>query len=154
MLEIAEAFLEQFSKEENKAFSALSDEAAALLLEHSWPGNVRELQNIIRNAVILNDGPQIERNMLSIRRDAGPRMALANRSISAHSGAAVVSVELGRDYGMIERDVIEAAIRHCGGSIPKAANMLNVSASTIYRKRDAWNRCQPDASEPGSMALN
>ncbi len=38
----------------------------------------------------------------------------------------------------IERDAIETAIAACGGSIPKAAALLEVSPSTIYRKRDSW----------------
>jgi len=38
----------------------------------------------------------------------------------------------------MERELIEATIEHCGGSVPKAAHILDVSASTIYRKREAW----------------
>jgi len=38
----------------------------------------------------------------------------------------------------VEREVIEHAIGLCGGNIPKAAARLGISASTIYRKRTAW----------------
>jgi two-component system repressor protein LuxO len=38
----------------------------------------------------------------------------------------------------IERTAIERAITSCGGSIPKAAKLLGVSPSTIYRKRESW----------------
>jgi two-component system repressor protein LuxO len=38
----------------------------------------------------------------------------------------------------IEKDAIEQAIEICDGNIPKAAGLLQISASTIYRKRQAW----------------
>ena len=38
-----------------------------------------------------------------------------------------------------ERLVIEATIRACGGSLPKAARVLGVSPSTLYRKRAGWS---------------
>jgi two-component system repressor protein LuxO len=44
----------------------------------------------------------------------------------------------GRLLWQIERDVIEAAISRFAGSIPKAADALGISPSTIYRKRENW----------------
>jgi two-component system repressor protein LuxO len=38
----------------------------------------------------------------------------------------------------VEKEAIEDAIQHCGGNIPRAAALLEVSPSTIYRKRQAW----------------
>ncbi|MFP3481081.1 helix-turn-helix domain-containing protein, partial [Burkholderia sp. SIMBA_057] len=38
----------------------------------------------------------------------------------------------------VERDAIEEAIAACDGNIPRAAALLEISASTIYRKRLAW----------------
>ena len=40
-----------------------------------------------------------------------------------------------RPLWLVEKEVIEAAIDQCDGNIPKAAALLEVSASTIYRKR-------------------
>ncbi len=37
-----------------------------------------------------------------------------------------------------EKEAILEAIESCGGNIPKAANLLGISASTIYRKKQAW----------------
>jgi two-component system repressor protein LuxO len=39
---------------------------------------------------------------------------------------------------MIEKRAIEQAIAMCDGNIPKAAELLRISPSTIYRKRQAW----------------
>ncbi|WP_053979843.1 sigma-54-dependent transcriptional regulator [Marinagarivorans algicola] len=43
----------------------------------------------------------------------------------------------------IEREAIEKAIELTGGNIPKAATLLDVSPSTIYRKKQQWNQPQP-----------
>ena len=40
---------------------------------------------------------------------------------------------------------IEDAITSCGGNIPKAAALLGISASTIYRKRQHWESLDADA---------
>jgi two-component system repressor protein LuxO len=38
----------------------------------------------------------------------------------------------------IEKQIIERTIEHCDGNIPKAAALLEISPSTIYRKRQQW----------------
>lgn len=42
-----------------------------------------------------------------------------------------------------ERDIIERAIDLCGGNIKEAAARLEISDSTIYRKRARWQACPP-----------
>ena len=39
---------------------------------------------------------------------------------------------------MIEQSAIERAITYCDGNIPRAAAMLEVAPSTIYRKKQSW----------------
>ena len=41
-----------------------------------------------------------------------------------------------------EKQTIEAAIKQCDGNVPKAAALLDISASTIYRKRQHWEEQQ------------
>ncbi len=42
-----------------------------------------------------------------------------------------------------EGPVVEAAIAACGGNVPRAAARLEISASTIYRKKMAWDEGRP-----------
>ncbi len=42
--------------------------------------------------------------------------------------------------------MIERAIEVCDGNVPKAAALLEISASTIYRKRTAWDKLDEPAS--------
>jgi DNA-binding NtrC family response regulator len=39
----------------------------------------------------------------------------------------------------VEKAAIERAISVCGGNVPRAAAFLEVSPSTLYRKRQAWD---------------
>ena len=45
---------------------------------------------------------------------------------------------VGMTLAGVERLVIEATVRACGSSLPKAARVLGVSPSTLYRKHAAW----------------
>lgn len=154
ILELARHFLLQFGKEEQKAFEGFSVEAEEMLLGHSWPGNVREMQNTIRNLVVLNEGPIVETDMLSTLAGRVPNTAREtvavprpvpeslNRSFGSESGVAGdwpnITLSLGQSYDTLERQLIEATIDACGGSLPKTARVLEVSPSTLYRKKEIW----------------
>jgi two-component system, repressor protein LuxO len=127
---LAAHFLETTAREEGKAFSGLSPDAEAELMANEWPGNVRQLQNTIRQAVVLHDGELLGAQMLRRLGGNAPRQVELDIAGLA-SGAA-------RELWRIERDAIEGMIVNCGGSIPKAARLLGVSPSTIYRKRESW----------------
>ncbi|MBF53935.1 MAG: sigma-54-dependent Fis family transcriptional regulator [Confluentimicrobium sp.] len=51
-----------------------------------------------------------------------------------------LSTLIGRPLAEIEQLVIEATIAREGGSIPRAARVLQLSPSTIYRKRESWRK--------------
>jgi len=137
---IANHFLKLFSRQEGKSFKGFADDAMSVLENHEWPGNVREVQNVVRMAVVMNSGTTIKCSMLSELLDETD--FVPSLDVSALNGA-VPYPESGRfrprQLWQIERDAIEAAIVGCDGSIPKAAEKLGVSPSTIYRKRESWN---------------
>ena len=54
-------------------------------------------------------------------------------------------VPMGIPLRNLERQIIEATIAHCGGSIQRAAGMLEVSPSTIYRKKETWDKQDAEA---------
>lgn len=131
VIAIANHMLTKFTQEEGKSFTSLSPEVETLFRSYSWPGNVRQLQNTIRNIVVLHDGAVVTREMLPV----------ALRDIPVDGTAAAIASAPGRQISplwLTEKRAIEEAIRHCGGNIPKAADMLAISNSTIYRKRRDW----------------
>lgn len=143
VLPIATHFLQDFAKEEGKEFYGFSPEVEEKLRSYVWPGNVRQLQNVIRNIVVLHQGRLVTVDMLPSPLDK----AFPARSTSSVLELAVPPVaepvysgsqELIRPLWLVEKDAIERAIAVCEGNIPKAAALLEVSPSTIYRKRLSW----------------
>lgn len=135
--EIAERLLVQMAQEEGHVFNALSPRVRELFRTLPWPGNVRQLINVLRNVVVLNEGPQVTVEML-------PPDLLADRPAPPPAPDLRPTLTLqdltGRTLAQIERMVIEDALARHGDSVPRAARELDVSASTIYRKRDAWEK--------------
>ncbi len=128
ILPLAETFLARYAAEEGRAFRGFDTEAAAYLLAHDWAGNVRQLENAVRQIVVLHDGTTVKVPMLpaAIRdRSAPPR-----RADTATGPVA--------PFWEQERTIIETALAACGGSISRAAAALEISPSTIYRKRQGW----------------
>jgi DNA-binding NtrC family response regulator len=149
VLAIAERLLADYAREEGKRFRRLDAAVEDAFLRYGWPGNIRELQNVMRQIVVLKDGEAVTLDMLPERvidgrRDA-PAPAAGPRAEETSPAApdpdayethlrALVGTPLDR----VERDFIEATIALCDGSIPRAARLLEVSPSTLYRKREAW----------------
>ena len=154
ILLVAKKLLIKYTKEENKYFKGFAPETETILLSYDWPGNVRQLQNVIRNIVVLNEGELVMPDMLP---------APLNELHHGHSGSIIAtspgthaqttSVEFAQQstfrtvdiyskvihpLWQVEKEAIEQAIEFCDGNIPKAAALLEVSPSTIYRKRQNW----------------
>lgn len=135
---IALAKLAQFSRSEGGAFAGISPEALGLLEAHSWPGNVRQLVNVIRRIVLSHRGETVEAHMLpeEFHTPAPPPVRVSSASPSP--GRPFAGQFAGLTLAEIERMAIEAAIEAEAGSVPRAARVLDVAPSTLYRKREAW----------------
>jgi len=157
VLAIALHFLRAYAHEEGRAFRHFATDTEGVLLAYDWPGNVRELQNVVRNIVVLNDGEIVLPRMLPAPLNRlAPTTAV--RTIPGNEDANRTSAHLDtvddmpandtlahdastwhiRPLELVERESIEEAIAACDGNIPRAAALLGISASTIYRKRQSW----------------
>ena len=139
VIEIATAALRHFSDEEGRRFDALDPAVEDLFLRLPWPGNIRQLLNVIRNIVVLNDAATVTLDMLpdNLAQETG-RPVGDHAALAGGPGAMVVDQLVGKTLAAIEREVIEATLAACGGSVPKAARMLDLAPSTLYRKLEAW----------------
>lgn len=149
---IAEQFLRRFSREETKSYDGFTSAAELVLRQYSWPGNVRELQNVVRNIVVLHQGGTVDVKHLPPPLDTfsaqvkivapkgGVKGARKRKSskVSGVPGLLASSISEIRPLAEVERLFIENAIELCDGNIPKAAAMLELSPSTVYRKKLGW----------------
>jgi transcriptional regulator with PAS, ATPase and Fis domain len=98
----------------------IEDEALEQLVRAEWPGNVRELENVIESAIALAPGPRLRAGDL-------PRVRRAAES-------APLAADVPLSLEAYERCALERALREAGGDAHRAARLLGVGRSTLYRK--------------------
>lgn len=147
IIAIASHFLKLYAKEENKPFTDLSQKVNVIFRQYNWPGNVRQLQNVIRNIMVLHNGSTVEfEHLPPPLNSTTPKKEGVQVANSAESQLPQVqsdqhleqNIEI-RPLALVERETIEQAISLCQGNVPKAAALLEVSPSTIYRKKQSWH---------------
>lgn len=139
IMPLAQSFLKQYAQEEGKTFALFSTEAEHMFKAYRWPGNVRQLQNIIRRLTVMYDGLIVEADFL-------PDLMHSDESFESDLDQAISNLrEIGsvmaesiEPFWMQEKQIIEGALSHFNGNISRAAAALEISPSTIYRKRMSW----------------
>ena len=122
---LARHFLKVFCGEMKKPPTDFSDEALGLLGSHDWPGNVRELRNAVERALIFaNPGEPIR----SSHFPPGLRP-----TVKAHVSVQAPAQHL-RSLQEVEMAHIRAVLEVCEGNKARAAEILGISPSTIWRK--------------------
>lgn len=113
ILLLAHHFLEKARAQyPHKGVEGFSPASLAALAVHPWPGNVRELANTVHKAVLFATGPLAEAR-LPDGKEAWPGMDEATRRFQS--------------------DYVQKALAHCGGDKEKAAALLGMGRSTLFR---------------------
>jgi len=123
---LAREFLKELGREYGRPRMEISDDACALLQQYSWPGNVRELKNIIERMMLLNPlATRLERKHLPmlVHREPGRRTN------------SFQTLQQARDA--YERDYILKKVDECHGNMSRAAELLGLERSHLYRKMKA-----------------
>jgi two-component system, NtrC family, nitrogen regulation response regulator NtrX len=116
-------FLAEFGRQYGRPRMEISDEALELLQQYHWPGNVRELKNVIERVLILNPRTlRIERTQLP---------PLTHKS-SSRSTQDFSTLQQARDA--YERDYILKKIEEARNNVSRAAELLGLERSHLYRK--------------------
>jgi len=127
-------FLEQYNAKYKKNIR-LSPKSLGLFANYAWPGNVRELQNTVQQIVITHDSRVLEPHDLSARfHGESAESAAPSPSSSSHVPTLPDTPTPLKDVmAVFERDLILKAVAHYG-SYSKAAEMLQINRSTLFRK--------------------
>ena len=127
---LANSFLQEFAKENDRPVKPLTDEAMQLLLTYSWPGNVRELRTAIEHGVVMSNDSVIEARHL-------PQFvhfhAIAAPD-SPPSGKNSLAAPAEFNLHALETNTIRAALSLAGGNRTHAAELLGLSRRTLQRK--------------------
>jgi two-component system response regulator HydG len=119
---LIDCFLQDLA-DEGEEPKALSVEAMDAVMVYEWPGNVRELQNALEHATVFARGSLIEPQHLPDRITRQKKEPLvAERS------------QPNPTLDLIERSYIMFVLQAEGGNKTRAAEVLGIDPSTLYRK--------------------
>jgi two-component system response regulator HydG len=124
---LADHFLRRLAEETGQDIS-LSEDAVQALQRYDWPGNVRELENALERAAILTHGATVSLDALPARIiEPAPAPLISDRP------AANPTLEL------VERAYILWVLQAEGGNKARAAEVLGIDPSTLYRKLNRYD---------------
>jgi two-component system response regulator HydG len=120
---LASTFLERLGQAHQSPAKQLSDEALEIMQNYQWPGNVRELENALERAVIVTTGEVVDASAL-------PERVTQRKTEAVVSDRAPGNPTL----DVIERSYILWVLQNEGGNKSRAADVLGIDPSTLYRK--------------------
>ncbi|MBZ5725990.1 MAG: sigma-54 dependent transcriptional regulator [Acidobacteriia bacterium] len=130
---LAAHFLDKICRAEEIPRKQLCPEAVERLVAYSWPGNVRQLENAVEMAVALSGDHTILEPA-----DFPLPVRAPSRAASAAAVPFVPVPDDGLDYeqtmALIERGILEQALRKTGGNKKAAAEMLHLKRTTLSAK--------------------
>ena len=127
---LANAFLQEFAKENDRPVKPLTDRALAMLIAYPWPGNVRELRTAIKHGVVMSNDAVIDTPHL-------PQFLLSQSPAAAYPPVpAKNSLDAPAEFNLhaLETNTIRAALATAGGNRTQAAELLGLSRRTLQRK--------------------
>lgn len=129
ILKLADTFLTDFCKAQNKPVAIIDNEAKKLLENYEWPGNIRELKNAMEfcsycslNTITINDFPSWVRK--------------TSQNISSENNLKLGQLPLDYHQALesFEKSYFHYIARHFQGKINHTSRELNMSKSTLIAK--------------------
>ncbi len=126
ILPLMEYFLTRVAGHDAVISEYLNPTSVKLVLEYSWPGNVREVISVCRKL------------HLQIKNIGSAKIELGQKDdfVITGPGFLEMQAEVGRTLSSIDdpRKRLNTALRQAGGNRVKAARLLNIGRSTLYRQ--------------------
>ncbi|MDP6016550.1 MAG: helix-turn-helix domain-containing protein, partial [Candidatus Latescibacteria bacterium] len=121
-------FLGQFSQENDRTVHTITPAAMDLLMSYEWPGNVRELKNCVEGMVVMSPPERV----LDVVDVPAPFRG------EAPTPGDEDGMRVGMTMKQIEKLAIEETLKAVRHDRRKAAAMLEIGLSTLYRKEKEY----------------
>jgi len=125
---LVKAFLERIAVERGEPTKRLDAETFDAVMAYDWPGNVRELENALERAGVLTKGETITLSAMPAK-------------ISERRAEPIVAERLHANptLDVIEQAYITWVLQSEGGNKTRAAEVLGIDPSTLYRKLSRYD---------------
>jgi len=124
--------LKQQSQEMGIPVPVLSPDALPLLHAYPFLGNIRELRNIVERTCALKQGQIITSE------DLNAALYPQDLEMEVFTEVSAVKESSGGTGGISEQEQIRRALEQCGGNRTKAAELLDMNRSTLWRKMQKY----------------
>jgi DNA-binding NtrC family response regulator len=124
---MAAELIRSLNAKHNCHVADVDQEVEKIFSTYAWPGNARELRNVLERAVILCGEGTITAAHL-------PRSCSGRPAPVTTQDQAVMTLEPGTTIAEAERSLIEMTLRHTGNNRTRAAEILGISAKTLFNK--------------------
>ena len=124
--ELAYWFFKKYTAKFEKEITSISHKAMTLLANYSWPGNVRELENSISRSIIMSLGTILQADALPLE------------ILQPSNGDPLIDLPVMR-LDKMEKFLIKKTLKQTDGNRGKAAQLLGIDTSTLWRKMKRWN---------------
>ncbi len=114
-------FLKKYNAQLNKQIIEVDEKTLKALMEYPWKGNVRELENAVERAMILCDSDKLT-------------LEHFYQLSSENSSSRNLNGDLKSSVRYFEQERILKALKAAGNDKSKAAEILGLSLSSLYRK--------------------
>ncbi|RYG46462.1 MAG: sigma-54-dependent Fis family transcriptional regulator, partial [Chitinophagaceae bacterium] len=139
---LADYFAHKFCRSFNKTFNGIAPSMADELYGYNWPGNIRELENVIEQAVVLNDG----HSPLNLTKKLSADLTGIPADLTVHTMEGIR-----HSQRETERAYINAALKQTKGRIRGkngAAELLKIKPTTLESKMARLHINRMDFMQP------
>jgi len=128
---LVEHFVEEFSARYKRQIKGFDTVSMNNLYNAEWSGNIRELRNVVERCVILSDSPI---------------MTWPEKHLSPEEPLDSVGIQFPQEdfpsLEKLEQEYIEHVLEYSGGKKTKAANILGIDKTTLWRKLRRFNQAE------------
>lgn len=134
---LAEAFIQKLNKQMDRNIKGITKDAMSYLKNQNWPGNVRELQNVIERAMNASRKDVLDLSAFASedQMEDSDKIVPIKRNVSDYED---ISKPLIERKSCLEKEAILKTLELCENNKSKAAKMLNISRTLLYKKLDKY----------------
>lgn len=128
-------FTDKYNKQLGCSVEGVDKDVESLFFLYSWPGNVRELQHVIEGAMnIVKSGKISIKDLPAYLNDAISSSDIEEVELNTDGGDVDTIKRMGEMMCIMERKMIEEALKRSGGNVSKASKLLSMPRQTLQYK--------------------